>query len=103
MMRYDILKQVFDDSSSLAEAESGYDQVMDSSEAAHVAEILGLNRIEWTAFGHGVPFDELAKWRYNGWPDVCPLCNRKVDIEKFGWMAKGENGHHVIMHLSCSG
>lgn len=98
-MKQDILADITKGSVSLEEAESIYDHIMDSPEAFQAAELLGLTRVEWTAFCQGIGFDVLARWRYQGWPDICPQCNRKVELEKIGWLIKQKGNEYVIIHV----
>ena len=44
---------------------------------------------------------ETARWRYEGWPEKCPLCQRKIIKEKFGWMHKPKYPQFPIVHVSC--
>ncbi len=65
------------------------------------ADKLGLSFIEETAYGHLRP-DELAKWRYEGWPNICPACGKEIqNLEKLGWVVKRKDGDPRLVHLAC--
>jgi len=58
--------------------------------------------VEWTAFMHGVWFDELADWRMNGRPTVCAQCTGPLSIGGGGWYAReGMCNRHELVHTSC--
>jgi len=60
-----------------------------------------IDNYEWTAIaGYGL-MSEVSKWRYEGWPERCPLCKRRIIKEKFGWMHKPKYPHFSIVHISC--
>jgi len=99
-MNRDVLALLWSGSLSVEEVEAEYDSVIASSEV-DAAQALGLNRIEWTAFCHGVPFHELATWRYRGWPQPCPVCGKEIVFEQIGWFVQEVNGGHSIYHVSC--
>ena len=101
-MKRDILKELADGSVSTEEAERIYDDIMDAGKI-DFAEALGLNNRESTAFGYGVPLDELAMWRKDGWPKNCAVCKRALDVSKSGWMAThtDASGRHLIVHIPC--
>lgn len=81
--------------------EEAYEQLMNSSDSADIAEQLGLSREEWTAFGHGVGFGELARWRRDGWPDRCVVCGERIDAPRFSWLAQGDETSHHLVHVGC--
>jgi hypothetical protein len=98
----DALKELRTGARDLEDIEQIYDAIMDSDEASHVAGKLGLSQEEWTAFSHGVWFDELAKWRYEGWPRRCIKCGAELNISAYGWTTlEREEGQHVLTHLRC--
>ena len=55
------------------------------SEATHV--LLCMSRAEWQAFRDDPGFDDLAKWRYEGWPNTCSLCGKEIVVEQYEWVA----------------
>jgi nucleoid DNA-binding protein len=95
----DILREINEGKISLEKAEEIYDEIM-SSPATNVSSLLGLTKAEWTAFGHGAGFDDLVKWRYNGWP-ACSKCGNSINIDKFGWSLKEKKGGYNLYHLFC--
>ena len=97
----DVLAEISAGAATLHDVEEFYNSVMESSDAERVAELLGLSRQEWTAFGHGVWFDELARWRRDGWPTVCGRCGGIVDVERFGWLAVNHGDGHRLEHVVC--
>ncbi len=101
-MKRDILRELADGAVSPEEAERIYDAIMNAGKM-DFAEALGLNTLEATAYGYGVEFPELAKWRKEGWPNKCALCGKSIDIPNGGWMAKefGPKFEHALEHLAC--
>lgn len=103
-MTVDLLKLIFEQEISVEDAERIYDEVVDGSKGASLREVLGLSRQEWTAFGFGVWFDELAVWRYEGWPRRCQRCGLEIDVGNFGWQAIAVDGErHRLRHFKCPG
>jgi len=103
-MKRDILTELYNGAISDDEASSIFLQITDSPKVGDAPELLGMSHQEYTAFLHGVRFAELAKWRHEGWPDVCPKCGKKIDITKPGWFAKKKGKRHVIFHApDCLG
>ncbi|MGH7573969.1 MAG: hypothetical protein ACREM1_02405 [Longimicrobiales bacterium] len=100
MRKNDILYELHAKTLSLEEAERIYDSVMDSDEI-DISARLGLSRAEMTALSHGVWFDELAQWRYGGWPESCFRCGLRIEPTDFGWLAKEQGEGHVLVHLRC--
>lgn len=99
-MKRDILQEIYDGSISSEQAEKAYDAAMDA-DVTHAADELGLSDIEFASYGK-VGFEELARWRYEGWPDICPTCGRKIEnIEKGGWVVKRINGAPRLVHIAC--
>lgn len=97
----DILYELHKNLISCDQAYSIYEDVIESSDAEHIAEILGLSEFEWTAFAQGVPFNVLSRWRYYGWPDECYICKEKIDITRYYWYASEEKEHWIIRHVDC--
>lgn len=97
----DLLKELHDGLLSGDAAYDVYDEVMDA-DAANAPALLGLSAIEWTAFGHGASFEEIASWRYDGWPSTCAICGKPLDVNAFGWFARAiSSGKHAPVHLDC--
>lgn len=99
-MKRDILKGLYDGSISVEQAYDFYDAAVESA-VADWAEPLELSDPEATAHSHGVGFAELARWRYEGWPNVCPVCGQEIEVKKFGWLAKEADGGHRLVHIAC--
>jgi hypothetical protein len=101
----DVLAKLLAGEVTLSEVERTYDRLMDGvekSDAPSVREALCLSNVEWTAFAHGVWFDELAKWRGGGWPSVCAVCSAPIAVEKFGWLPReNEDETHELIHIEC--
>lgn len=102
-MKRDVLSELASGEVGLAEVEALYDSMMNSDAASLVQDLLGLSSAEWTAFAHGVGFEELARWRADGWPERCPLCGKKLPAPaEFGWFAQAKaDGTHRIVHIAC--
>ena len=64
-------------------------------------ELMKMDHYEWTATVH-CGLSNTAKFRYEGWPERCPFCHRKIIKEKGGWRCKG-NGpvYGPFAHISC--
>ena len=101
MKSRDILKALARHEITVAEAYDIYDQIMDSPYAASVESLLGLSHIEWNAFGHGAPFEVLARWRTNGWPAVCVNCKQVIVVSEFGWMVSETEDGYGLYHIEC--
>jgi hypothetical protein len=44
----------------------------------------------------------MARWRYEGWPKMCPTCAKEVEnIEKGGWVVRTIDGGPRLVHLPC--
>jgi hypothetical protein len=101
-MRRDLLRELYEGELTPDQAQEIFDALLDSDEAAEVYDLLGLSKHESTAYAHGAPLEELAQWRYEGWPNVCVDCGREIDIEKFGWFAGEEReGKSALSHITC--
>ena len=100
-MKIDILAALYERQITASQAEAIDSEIMASQEASRVAELLGLNVEEWTAFCHGVSFKTLAKWRYEGWPSKCLKCGHPILIQKFGWLAVDSGKKVGLKHIIC--
>jgi hypothetical protein len=95
---YDIQDQVIDD------FESGKikGEIVDEERTLNIGSYLGLTRIEWAAHLHGVSYDIVAKWRYEGWPNSCSECGKEIIPENFGWWAGvDEEDNGFLTHIKC--
>lgn len=96
MIVQDILKDLYFGALSSQQADAIFDELMDSSNSSQAREILGLSPMEWTAFGQGAGFPQLAKWRYEGWPSSCQICGAKIQVDQYGWLLADEGMRHLI-------
>jgi hypothetical protein len=99
-MKRNLLKELYDGNISVEQAYDIYDAAVNAS-VGDWAEPLELSDAEATAYAHGVGFAELARWRYEGWPNVCPICGKEIEVEKFGWWAKEIDEGHRLVHITC--
>lgn len=100
-MKHDILDELARGKISPKEAQRIHDEAL-AAGTIGLGEGLGMSNAEYTAHCHGVWFNELAKWRQNGWPTTCAACGKSIDVSKFGWMAREAGRHkHVLEHIEC--
>jgi hypothetical protein len=58
---------------------------------------------EWAAYAFGAGPDEIARWRYNGWPTTCPECGKALVYgdPDLGWIVKHRaDGSSVLVHIA---
>lgn len=67
--------------------EGYYEQYYLDNGKYDIATIMALDKYEYTAFLQGVPFETLAKWRYEGWPQKCCKTGAAFDYKKYYWIA----------------
>lgn len=97
----DVLKDLHENKISLDEAWEIYDRIMEEN-PGEIGTLLNLSLTEMTAFVHGAGFEDLARWRYSGWPVNCAICGKGMVIENFGWIVKeGKNDTSTIVHVEC--
>jgi hypothetical protein len=101
-MRVDIIDAILSGELTADEAEAVCELIMDM-EGADLPEALGLSSVEWTAYAHGVWFDELAQWRQEGWPRSCFVCKGSIVPAEYGWIAKSTAKGHRLIHIRCLG
>ena len=100
-MKQDILAKLYQKEISPKQAEAIYKAII-TSEAPKARVLLGMSRIEWTAFAQGADLETLSNWRYGGWPGLCLRCKREIVINKFGWFIhRGRVGKKRLEHISC--
>jgi len=99
----DVLKELYHDKVSVSEIRNFKDKIFEKpSTQSRIYDLLMFSKIEKGAWIHGAPWSILAKWRYEGWPQKCPVCNKKVVPEKFGWMVKKiEKEGYKLVHIDC--
>jgi len=83
------------------EAYSIYERVIQSDHGGRAFELLGLSKMEWTAFMQSTGFAVLAEWRRTGWPTVCSKCGRPLDHAAGGWWFTMESGVAGLKHIQC--
>jgi hypothetical protein len=60
---------------------------------------LGITDIEYRAYMDVASLQQLAIWRYEGWPEVCYMCGEPLRLEsEKGWIVKVDQGKYVIVH-----
>jgi hypothetical protein len=101
-MSRDVLSEINAGTMTVDDAYDILDALLDSAESSGYGYKLGLSHRELTAFVHSVGFAELARWRRDGWPQVCRLCGEPIDHDAFGWLARenGDGTHHIV-HIRC--
>ncbi len=98
----DILRELYKRRLTLNQVYRIDRHIIESPHAAKFYTLLGLSKPEATAHAHGVPYDILAKWRYEGWPAVCAKCGKKITIRRYGWWAKEvKRGQFALVHIAC--
>ncbi|WP_157025570.1 hypothetical protein [Paraburkholderia heleia] len=102
MKRHDLLQELIEGLITDAQAEDISDEVLaDMDRTIPVHDALGMSRSEWTAYAHGVEFQEIAKWRAHGWPNRCFVCGQLINVENFGWLAREHDGRMQLKHVVC--
>lgn len=97
----DVLRALSEDTMTVQEVESFCARVM-HSQADKLEFLLGLDHFEYIAYANGILFDNLAKWRYDGWPKVGSVCRTPIDHKKFGWFPRRDSdGNQGIAHIDC--
>ena len=95
----DILEEVYKGLIAVDEAHDIFDEILASDETDSVFDLLGFSLTESSAYCHGADFDDVAKWRYEGWPDSCAVCGKKIVPEEGGWWAKGKGDTFYLVHI----
>lgn len=72
-------------------------------------EYFCLTMREYTAIAvHGLSFNAVAQWRYEGWPIVCEVCKQALDVTQEGWGGvveleqNGQTKKDVLIHWDCN-
>jgi hypothetical protein len=105
-MKKDILQELYNGQISQEEARWEYrnveDQVHDETLYETLADHFGLSTIESKVFVRLASPITLARWRYEGWPSECNVCNQKINLENFDWSAQErDKGGMGIVHFKC--
>jgi hypothetical protein len=103
----DILNLLYLKEITLKEAEMALDNIV--KQAHQEAEgrpdwqlKAGFSEFEATAYAQGAFLSDISKFRYDGWPTSCCVCNLPLDHTKYGWwFSYEENGQPCLKHLQC--
>ena len=107
-MKRDLVDELGSNIITAEEAEVVFDQWLDSGGTQ--PEQLGFSQTEYTAYSHGAGFDDLAKWRKQGWPEDCSICGKALGaVTDFGWFVWDQDakkiGNHGgdlgLAHIKC--
>lgn len=102
MKKHDLLQELIEGKVTAEQAEDISNEVLeDMGRTVPVHEVLGMSRKEWTAYAHGVEFQEIANWRAHGWPDRCFICGQPIEVDNFGWLAREHEGRMQLKHVVC--
>jgi hypothetical protein len=104
----DIVRQIRDGVISEAEADSIFDEAIQSIHAGESdpdwREQFELSNHEATAVTLGASLHDLVLFRYNGWPESCGRCGLPLDYLAYGWkVVRQPDGTLDLEHLSCPG
>jgi hypothetical protein len=99
-MKIDLLFELYHGKISSDEAYDIFDEAV-GSHIVEFPEYLGFDPTEWTAICHAMSLGTVARWRYEGWPDVCTICGKKIDVPNYGWLATEEKGKAWLDHTTC--
>jgi hypothetical protein len=102
MKKYDVLQDLIEGKITKENAEDILSEVLeDMNRTVPVHELLGMSRYEWTAYGHGADFLDIANWRAHGWPNQCFICGQPINVEQFGWLTREHEGRMQLKHVVC--
>lgn len=102
MDKINILDEINSGSLSLDEAYDKFDEILESPKIENISEHLGLSIPEYSAYAQGLGLDDLAKIRKSGWPNICKVCGKIINIETGGWFAKLDEQEKVYLtHIDC--
>lgn len=60
------------------------------------------DNFEATAYAHGGNLNDIARFRYEGWPKYCAKCGKYIDYKAYGWWLKFDNKEQpILMHIEC--
>jgi hypothetical protein len=108
----DILLEVYNHQISSQDAQDLYELLFEKFHEGkllmHAEEYLCFSVCERTAIVlYGIPFDAIAKWRYEGWPTECALCSKRLSVGKEPWGActkfriEGKEHFNILFHWDC--
>lgn len=101
MKSNNLLLDIYENRINEDQAQQLLDNILESSNASSVESVLGLSRVEWTAYAQGMSFECIANFRYKGWPRTCIECGRPISVENFGWWFQELHGKVHIKHVQC--
>lgn len=112
-VRLDVLKEVYQGTISAVDAKSLYKELFQKYHKnelkIHAEDYLCFSIFERTAIIlHGIQFDAVAKWRYEGWPTECVVCKEPLNVLKGNWGALPKLKMHskvysnVLIHWDCN-
>ncbi len=98
-----LLKEIYEKKITEKEAEDIWLNVEGSNAYAQI----GINTYKERLAVDAIPFKILAKWRYEGWPTVCAICNKPCDMDKNEgypvkkWRVNNKIKRNFIIHKEC--
>lgn len=102
MKKIDLLKEVYEGRLTDDEAEEVYMSYMYQCEGEwDFLDLLTLSRNECNANASSVYWSSIAKWRYEGWPDLCRVCGKPLVLDKWGVWLDDSQEDEWLMHLDC--
>jgi hypothetical protein len=97
----DLLKELYEKKITEDQAYDIFDEVVDRAHKGKLShpinEEIKLDKYEWTASCHGIGFKTIAKWRYEGWPNTCPVCKKSINYKDYHWATK----NNKLFHHEC--
>ena len=98
----DLLRKLYYRDITEDEAHDIFEELVDSPNTPDLAAASGMSKVEYTAYIQGASFPAVATWRYEGWPEICPLCGQPLIIANFGWIVREhEPNSFTIEHIEC--
>ena len=102
----DILDLLYQNKISLKEAENILDDIAkqyhEDKQSLDWRLEGGFSEYEATAYAQGAFLNDIAKFRYDGWPNSCCVCNLPLDYTQYGWwFSYEEKGRPCLKHLVC--
>ncbi|MBN3855057.1 hypothetical protein G3N59_16870 [Paraburkholderia sp. Ac-20340] len=102
MKKYDVLQDLIEGKINEENAEDILSEILhDMNRTVPVKDLLGMSQYEWTAYGNGADFQDIANWRAHGWPNVCFICGQPINVEQFGWLPRRHEGRMQLRHVTC--
>ncbi len=101
----DLLKEVYEKKITEKEAQDFWLNV----EGADYFEQIGIKTLKERLAVHSIPFKVIAKWRYEGWPNICFICKEICDMDKNEgsiveeFYVNNKINRNIIIHWACLG